>query len=291
MLKLEGADADRGLPLSALENFVERLSRALVDFDRSSRGQQTRKSGRRTAREEHVVGFRVLEMRPGSAVMELEPLASNAEEGVPIDAETLAVANLRALLDAVESPETPLDPDVTQSIEAARRALGAGGRIEVSLPADHARRSVLIDEARVDELAGRKPRRQELVSQVSGKLTMVDIEPPFRVAIRSPSGARWNCRYPQELEERVLSMLKHQVLAAGSGVLVNARRGYFEIAVLEELKEFEQTSLFSIQRRPLDALLQEQAVTRPQGWDAFADPDWRDTPDDDFYVQTLMREG
>jgi hypothetical protein len=291
VLKLEGADARRGLPLSALENFVERLSRALVDFDRSQRGQQTRKSGRRTAREEHLIGFRVVEMRPGSAIMELEPLASDEEEGGAFEVETLAIANLRAFLDAVESSEKLLDPDVTQSIEAARRALGADGRIGVAMSSDHDRRNVVIDEHRVEEIAQRRPRRQELVNHVSGQLTMVDIEPPFRVAIRSSNGVRWNCRYPQDLEQLVASLLKHQVSAGGSGVLVNARRGYFEIETLEEIQEFEQTPLFSIERRPLAELLREQAVTRPQGWAAFADPDWREGEEDELYVRTLMREG
>jgi hypothetical protein len=172
VLKLEGAEAQRGIPLTALENFVERFSRALVDFDRTRRGQQTRKSGRRTAREELVVGFRVVELRPGSAIMELEPLtieeAGQADEPI-LHVEMLAVENLRALLDAVENSDTPLDPDVTQSLEAARRSLGAEGRIGVSLEAESGDRRVLIDEVRVEELAGRKPRAQEIVSAGPGR--------------------------------------------------------------------------------------------------------------------------
>jgi hypothetical protein len=223
--------------------------------------------------------------------MELEPVRTEEPERMVLGSEMLAVVNLRSFLVAMEADETLIDPDVTQSIEAARQALGAEGQIQVLISADDDEHKVVIDESRVQEIAGRRPRQQELVAMVSGLLTMVDIEPPFRVAIRSANGMKWNCRYPQELEGEVSSLLKHQVAATGSGVLVNSRRGYFEIDTLEEVKEFEQTPLFSVERRAMEALLQEQSITRPQGWDAFADPDWPDEDDDGVYIQTQVGEG
>jgi hypothetical protein len=293
LLTLRGSEAQRGLPLSALESFLERFSRALVDFDRSRRGQATRKSGRRTAREEHVVGFRVVELRPGSAIMELEPLtdATADEESPTLEVEMLAVENLRSLMSALDDEQQALDPDVTQSIEAARRALGRDGTISLEMSRGQTSLSrVLIDELRVEQLAARKPRREEIVSHVAGLLTMVDIEPPFRVAIRASNNVKWNCRYNPELEKRVTALLKHHVSARGSGVRVNARRGYFEIENLEEVKEFEQTPLFSVERRPLDALLREQEITRPQGWRAFADPEWNEDDEGSaVYLRSLLQ--
>jgi hypothetical protein len=291
VLTLEGADAQRGLPLTALENFVDRFSRALVDFDRSRTGHPTRRTGRRTAREELLLAFRVIGLNPGSAIIELEPVTAPQETPQLAEAEMIAVENLRSFLDAVRSVETPIDPDVTQSIEAARRALGQGGRIGVALAGDpRERRRVTIDQKRVEELASRRPKQQEIVAQVTGQLTMVDIEPPFRVAIRATNGVKWNCRYPQDLEERITSLLKKHVIAHGTGVRVNAKRGYFEIAALEEIRDFEQTELFTTKPRPLDALLREQNVLRPQGWAVFADPEWQDDPASAEYLDALLPE-
>jgi hypothetical protein len=274
--------------LASLEAFVDRLSRALVDFDRARHGQLTKRTGRRSSREELVVGFRVVSLKPGSAIMELEPSLPD-EQAEIVHAETLAMENFRALLNVIEDKDEPLDPDVTQSVEAARRALGIGGRIGVLMTAEHAERRILIDEARVDELASRRPKREKLVTQISGRLTMVDIEPPFRVAIRATNGAKWNCRYPPELEPRVTQLLKKHVVARGAGVAVSQARGYFEIEQLEELEEFSQTELFTVERVPLEALVREKRLHGAQGWDAFADPNWEDDESSEAYLEALLR--
>src|SRR5207244_1481407 len=100
--------------------------------------------------------------------------------------ETLAVQNLRSLLDAIEGAE-PIEPDVTEALAAARRALGPGGRIGVVLRGRAPKRRVEIDAARITELAARKSRAVQAATHITGRLHMVDVD-PLRVGIRSPSG-------------------------------------------------------------------------------------------------------
>src|SRR6266567_2202735 len=120
--------------------------------------------------------------RPSEPTIVLELAGEEAEHGValepvrtqPLDqeqlegGESLAAQNLRSFLDAIESIE-PLEPDVTEALAAARRALGPNGRIGVVLAGRPRRRRVEIDAARVAELAARKSRAVQTATHVTGR--------------------------------------------------------------------------------------------------------------------------
>jgi hypothetical protein len=144
----------------------------------------------------------------------------------------------------------------------------------------------VIDEDRVKELQARKPRAVQAVTQVSGRLHMVDVD-PYRVGIRTSTGFDWLCRFPEELEDRILGLIKRNVTASGAGVRTSAARGEFEIHAIEPLEEYEQTELFSLERRPLDELLAGHGI-EPQGWDFFADPDWEDDESSARYLAAVL---
>jgi hypothetical protein len=286
-LELDGAEARNGVALASLEAFIDQFRRALVDFDRSRRAERTRRGGHPSSREQWVTAFRIVSLRRGSAIIELEPIEPATAEQEQIEAEMLAVANLGSFIDVIDSAE-PLEPDVTESIAAARRALGDGGRIGVVLARGRKRRRVVIDEARIEDLRERKPRHPKVVTQVAGRLHMIDVD-PLRVGIRAADGVEWTCRYAPELEPRVRELLKLSVIAAGEGVVTSAGRGEFEIRSVEAVGDYGQTQLFAFDRRPLEDLLASQGV-RPQGWDFFADPEWQDDESSKRFLDALLDE-
>lgn len=290
-LELEGSEAAHGISLLSLESFMKNFRRALVDFDRSQSGERTRREGRRRLREEWVTAFRVIGLQPGSTRLELEPIAPRQQDRFDgdqerIDAEFLAAQNLRALIDAIASVE-PLEPDVTEAVAAARRTLGVDGQIGVVFAGGPQKeRRVVIDGQRIEELRTRRQRAIQTVTRVSGRLHMVDVD-PFRVGIRTSSGVEWICEYTSELEGQIIELLKLNVAAHGHGVLTSQGRGHFQIETIEPIGEYEQTELFSVERRPLAELLARHGL-EPQGWDVFADPDWQDDEDSKRFLEALL---
>lgn len=280
VLELTGAAAQRGIALPNFESFLEHFRRALVDFDRAGRAERTKRGGRPTTREEQIAAFRLVGLRPGSAIVEMEPIApEDAGEQQALPSELLALANLRALLAAVQDPEAAVEPDVTESLSAARRALGHDGRIAVVVESPGGReppQRVVIDARLVDDLDARRPRRRRTADRITGWLHMVDVEEPPKVGIRTSAGLEWVCRYDDDLEPLVLGLLKRNVWARGHGVLTSPRRGEFKIEEIEAIDEYLQTELFEYERRPLGELRAEQDVDAPQGWNVFADPEWDD---------------
>jgi hypothetical protein len=292
VLELKGSAAPHGIELTSFENFVEHFSRALVDFDRTGRAQRTKRGGRRTAREEQIVAFRLVHLRPSSAILELEPIAHEEDpDQQKLPSELLSSVNLRAMLAAVEDPSAAVEPDVTESLGAARRALGPDGRFTVALPGVNgtAEQRVVIDKERVEELTARRPRRRRTAKRITGWLHMVDFEDPPKVGIRTSAGIEWVCRYEDELEEEVLALLKRTVWATGQGVLTSSRRGEFTIEEIHAVDEYVQSELFEEERRPLDELRAEQEVVAPQGWAVFADPEWDDDEEGSAsYLQAVL---
>jgi len=264
IIELKGSKAERGLPLSNFESFVEHFRKALTDYDRQQRGEPTRRSGHPTTREEIVTAFRLTAVRPGSTILELEPIPRaevEAQAGQEIIAETelLSMVTLRSLLEDVDR-EAELDPAVTDSLAEARQTLGAGGRIAVGLGGTwRPKRRVVIDEKRIRRLEERARRREAKPITVYGRLHRIELEPD-RVGIRSPTGIDWTCRYPEELEQTVKALLDAVVTAQGLGYQSSAQRGQLTIEAIRAVPQFEQTAFFTYETVPLEALMARQGV-------------------------------
>ena len=290
VLELEGSEAARGLPLHNLEQFIDQFIRGLRAFDRVRRAQPALKAGQPGRRGEAVSAFRVVELRPGSAILTLEPIV---DEDAPAEMfpgqGTLAISNLDALLDAIEEPSTAFDPDVVDALAAARRSLGSDGKIRVVRPesARHTPRSVLVDERRVTQLRERARQRGVRTIRLSGRLHMIDVEPPVKVGIRSSDGVEWICRYPESLEPRVKALLDENVWVRGRGVLTGAQRGSLEVEEIRPVGEYPQSPLFTFARVPLDELMADQGVRGPQGHVSLVPADVSDEELDSFLDAVL----
>lgn len=287
VLKLTGSQAERGLPLANLATFVVDFRRALRDFDRSRRAERTARGGRPAAREDLVTAFRLVEMKPGSTLLTLEPIppaALDAEAEPLAEVETLALENLAALLETVSDERAPLDAAVTDAVASARRALGTDGAIEIRI--GDARHRVVIDKRRVRDLEMRVRRYDARELRISGRLHMIDVEPD-KVGIRASDGVDWVCSYPEALESDVTGLLGKHVTARGVGQLQNANRGTLAIDAIRPVDEFEQTPLFTFERIPLEELLADQGVTAPRGAVSILPDDLSDD-EADRYLEALL---
>ena len=268
VLELTGSEAEHGLPLGSFAAFVEDFRRALRDYDRQRRTTRTRRGGHPSGREELVTAFRLVGFEAGSAIVTLEPVPVPVEEGQEAieGAELLAIENLRSLLDSIEGADSPLDAAVTEALGGARRALGDRGRIEVVLADAPSRkpRRVVIDEQKVADLERRVRRYAPRQTRISGRLHMIDVEPD-RVAIRATDGVDWICTYPEEMEREVKALIDTRVVARGVGQLQSANRGSLRLEEVQPVGEFEQTELFTFERQPLEALMELQGISGPQG--------------------------
>ena len=249
-LRLTGSEAQHGLPLSNLEAFVGEVRRALRDFDRQRQGARTARGGHPTVREELVTGLRLVEFKPGSAIMELEPIVPielDESQLSMAEAEQLAVENLRAFIDSIQG-DGVLDPAVTDAVESARKALGPDGRIEITVGAPkRPRKHAVIDSDVVAALQQRSRRAATRRMQISGRLHMLDDE-PRKVGIRAADGVDWICSYEPELEERVASLMRTRVIARGMGSQQSSSRGRLEISEIDPVESYEATPLFTFER-------------------------------------------
>ena len=175
VLRLTGSEADHGLPWANLAAFVDNIRRALRDYDRQRQGARTGREGRPAAREDLVTAFRLVSFKPGSAIMELEPIAApptvdDAQTALP-EVEKLAVENLRAFIDSIESNDDVLDPSITEAVEEARRELGDDGRIEITVGRSRRpRKRTVIDARRIAVLEARAQRKTPRLMTVTGRL-------------------------------------------------------------------------------------------------------------------------
>ncbi len=290
MLELEGSNAVRGLPLQSLENFAEQLMKGLRAFDRVRRLEPAVKLGQPGRRGAAVTALRVVELRPGSAVLTLEGItdAVDGEELFP-GAGTLAIENFRALLDAIERAE-PVDGEVVDALASARSALGSGGRIGVVDAGGRRKRRVVIDENMITSLEARTETDGPRQMTVSGRLHLIDVEPPPKVAIRAPDGTDWICRYPPELERRVKALLDNNAWARGMGALTGARTGQLELDEIQPIAEFDETPLFAYEHPSVEDLMAEQGVAGPQGRGALAPPSDVTTEELERYIEAISDE-
>lgn len=261
--RLTGEEAQRGLPVANVATFLESVRRALRDFDRSRQGQKTQRGGHPTSREELVTALRLVEFHPGSAIMELEaiPVEQDETELAP-DMEPLPVENLLALIAAVQSGDEILASAVTESIETARRTLGPSGAIEIKVnPRGRARRKarVVINARTVETLELRAEQHSRAPIRIIGRLHMLDDE-PRKVGIRAGDGTDWICAYPHELEELVLGLMRTRVVARGLGVKTTSNRGRLDIESVESVETYEQSELFTLERVPIDELIEQQGI-------------------------------
>lgn len=275
ILELTGSEAVDGLPLANFAAFIDDFRRALREFDRQRGARPTRRGGHPTAREDLVTAFRLVTFKPGSALVELEPIApppaDEAQETIE-GAELLPLQTLRAFVETI-ARDDPLDPAVTAPVAGARRALGADGKISIAIRRGRrGERAVVIDEARVEKLERRARRYAPRRMQISGRLHMIDVEPD-RVAIRAADGIDWVCHYPEELESRVKALVDTTVWARGLGRLTGASRGTLSIDQLEPVDDYEQTPLFTFERIAVEDLMAQQGVRGPQGRGSLLPPD------------------
>lgn len=269
VLDLHGTKAPRGVDLDGLQGFIKHFRAALRDYDRSAsaRDHEVGRGGQPGARSKAVTAFRVVRLSIGSAVMELQEV-SDLSDGLPLPIDGTATANLFGFLDAIEREE--LDPGVVDSLEAARRALGADGSFGVE--PEGRRAKVTIDAPCIERIRNAvsvEPQSHPVT--VSGRLHLIEVEEPFRVEIRATDGVNWTCTYDDDLEPVVLSLVKNVVWARGVGRRLKGNRGSMELREIRDLPRFEQSPLFTEKRVPDDELDRSQGVVAPQGLRAVQD--------------------
>jgi hypothetical protein len=292
VLELNGSEADQGLPLANLEAFIDQIIRGLRAFDRHSRLERGLKAGHPTKRDELLTAFRVIELRAGSTTITLEPEApSDEDEQLFPDASTLAIANVDAFIESVGA-KSPFDPDAALAISRARRALGDDGLIRFL----HTRGTQTVRKTEIDQkvekrLEKRARRTEPRPTRVSGRLHLIDLEPPYRVGIRASDGTEWLCRYPPDLEDRVKSLLDARVWAKGIGHITGAQRGSLEISEIQPVASgLEQTEMFTIEPVPLEDLMLQQGRSGPTPDTALALPPELSDEEVDRYLAALLGE-
>lgn len=277
-LTIKGARAERGVSLSDFESFIDNFLAALRDYDRAGRGEPTRRSGHPDRRAEAVTAFRLVGFQTGSGIATIEPEVVSADDDqLPIEDVPLSLATLRALADDLADERSVPEP-VLDALGKACRSVGSDGSVAIEIgPA--ATGPLVVDMGLLDRVAlAHDVADEEEVRSVSGRLHLLDLEPD-RLGIRTASGVEWSCRYPEELEERVKSLLDRIVWAEGSGKLTSPLRGAMAIEHIEAV-DVEQSPLFTAAPIDEDELLIRQGITAPQGLAALSDPDWDDETDD-----------
>jgi hypothetical protein len=264
VIELSGTRAGRGIGMYDLENFIDHFLRSLRAFDRSRRLEPGLKSGHPTKRDELVTALRIVELKPGSAVLRVEPSSESVEDvgddelfpGAP----TLAIDNLEALGDAIGA-EGAFDPDVADEVGKARRALGVDGLIRIRTR--RSREPFVIDETTERRVAERARRQSPRSLRIVGRLHAIDLEPE-RVGIRDTDGTEWTCHYAPELEPQVKALLDANVWARGFGQRTGALRATVDLEEIHPVGAFEQAQLFTFERVPLEDLLVEQGIGGPR---------------------------
>jgi hypothetical protein len=288
-LRLEGSRAEHGVSLSDFESFIDSFLAALRDFDRDRRGVQTRRSGHPERRAEAVTAFRLVRFAPGSGIATIEPetLAPTDEQPLPLDVVPIALENLRALVEDVET-EKQVSEAVTDALGRACRAFGPDGSIRIDFPTELRAEPARIDLPQLERLRRTTPAPAGEIRSVSGRLHLLDVEPD-KLAIRSASGVDWTCRYPEELEARITRLMDRVVWAEGSGLLTSPQRGTMTIDRIEPVELGDQSTLFTTQPVPDQDLLASQGISGPQGLAALADPEWDDDADDPYLAALTSR--
>lgn len=263
-LTLRGSRAPAGIDLLALDGFIKNFLAALRDFDRHERGEPARKTGTPDALASAATALRLVSLRAGCAVAELEPITAPAaadDAELPLGDVPRARFVIDRLLDRIEG-HSSLPVAVAQSLENARRACGDDGSFELSTTTSGRQRSVMIDAETIGKL--RTARLISSVTSISGRLSRLG-ESPDKAVIRSPDGTEWNCDYSEELADTLAPLWRRNVYATGDGERTSSRRGAFRITQITPLLDDAQTELFKREHVGTDELLAEQGIEEPQG--------------------------
>lgn len=291
-LRLEGSRAAHGIALSSFESFIENFLSAVRAYARDRAGAEGRKPGRPEAQFSAVAAFRLVEFREGSAIATVEPDlgAYSDETDALVDVEPLQVSNLRSLLSDLEQ-ERPLPETVYVPLGKAIRAAGDDGILSVESDSEAFRPlsgSVTIDSFRLERIrAVSEAPPTPVISSISGRLHQVDFEPD-KLAIRASDGVDWVCEYPAGLEQRVETLVNRLVEASGSGRLESPTRGKMELDSIQAIEQGIQGGLFSGEPISDRDLAEAQGITKPQGLDTFAAPEWTDA--DEEYLAALNED-
>jgi len=275
-LRLTGENAKGGIELSALQQFVGHFVGALRRFDRVGRAEPAVKGGHPERRAEAVTAFRLVQLTKGSAVLTLEPVTLEDQAGEPLfdEGDNPPLDNVQAMTAAMAAGER-LDPAVADALDNARRALGGdSSAIEISLPRRLATPPFRLDRAQI-ERAREEDRPPSRASTISGRLHAVDLEPD-KLAVRSPQGIDWTCRYPEALESQVKALIDEIVVVEGQGQQRSPRAGSMEIQTIRRAYDHDQPVLFSEEQVGLEELREMQGAGTAQGLSSMGDPEWQD---------------
>ncbi|HVE68254.1 MAG TPA: hypothetical protein VNB64_06710, partial [Solirubrobacteraceae bacterium] len=246
VLTLSGAKAKRGVELDGLEGFIDHFRRALREFERtiSARAHEVGRMGPPGERSRVATGFRLVDFKTGSGVAQLEPLELDHPDGTLVRDEPRSSETLRLLVEAVRE-RRPMSPRVVDALEGARKALGGDGSFGIAFSSQD-EEPFYIDEEQIQRLhaaASFDSEPRDVV--VSGKLHLIEVEPPGKVEIRAADGVNWSCTYAEDMKATVLRCVDTVVRAHGVGVRTAHGRGTMELKGVEPLPKFEQTPLFT----------------------------------------------
>jgi hypothetical protein len=287
-LTLTGQRAQRGLALADLESFLDAFARALRDYDRAQRGEETRRAGHPERRAAAAAAFRLVRLQAGSAIVTLvADRVENTDHQLNLDDAPLALTTLAALVADVAAQHAISD-DVLDDLDRARRSCGDDGAITLDLPPKIATaRRVTIDHDLLERLKRPHAADRLTVTAISGRLYSVNLEPD-RLAIRAPDGVEWACRYDADLEGSVRSLLGEVVWATGEGRLTAALRGTMRITSIQLAIHEQETELFVHDHPHPDELLTSQGVSTAQGLDRLDAQEWTGDEADERYLAAMF---
>jgi len=238
-LVLKGTRTTQGaVDFDALLAFGDSFRKALRALVRSRSGLPVVQPGQPGADVKEATSLRLVGLRAGSAVLELEPLDPRIDADPVLDA-------LRELVDGVEG-RLPLEPPVVGFLRDAVRSLGERGSVGFRVPG---RAQVEVDEARLNALpvGTSAPSPPDVPAVVDGWLHAVDIDPD-EVRVRDTSGRDWSCHYPVEMEDHVRGLIGRVVRVEGI-VRVNGSRGRIEVSQIDGLEPPVGTSIGASRRQ------------------------------------------
>ncbi len=222
-LVLKGSrTAEGAVDFDALLAFGDAFRKALRALVRSRAGQPAVQAGQPGAEVREASSLRMVGLRAGSAVLELEPIDARLLADPVVDA-------LQALAEGLAG-QRAFEPPVVGYLRDAVQSLGDRGSVGLRVPEQS---PVDFDEAKLDRLATTPPPAADTPEPgtVDGWLHAVDIDPD-EVRIRDTTGRDWSCHYPEHLESEVRELIGRVVRASGT-VRTSANRSRIELSAIE----------------------------------------------------------
>ncbi len=276
-LVLKGSrTAEGAVDFDALLAFGDAFRKALRALVRSRAGQPAVKPGQPGADVREASSLRLIGLRTGSAVLELEPVDARLLADPVVDA-------LQVLADGIAGGRA-FEPSVVAYLRDAVQSLGERSSVGLRVPD---RSAVDFDEATLDRLptiAAPAP-DTPAPGTVDGWLHAVDIDPD-EVRIRDAAGRDWSCHYPEQLESQVRELIGKVVRASGT-VQITGSRSRIELSAIEGVEPVGPSK-----RRSKDDVLQQAmhnaSVIAPQALPALA-ADVVPTADDEVAFEEALQ--